>query len=47
MKRILFVISTLAILSFIFGACATQHKCPAYGHYTEIPVSVEDNVAEL
>lgn len=47
MKRILLIISAFAIMSFLFATCTPQHKCPAYGHYTEIPVSTDDNIAEL
>ncbi len=46
MKRTLLIISVLFVLLTTFAACATQHKCPAYGHYTEVPQVMNDNVAE-
>lgn len=42
MKRTLSIICLLIAFSFIVAACATQHKCPAYGHYTQV-VSVDES----
>lgn len=45
MKRIVVIIGLAIAFSLTTVACATQHKCPAYGHYTQVaPVAVE-NVA--
>lgn len=43
MKRIILVISCLFIIALSFSACATHEKCPAYGHYTEIPQNIDNN----
>lgn len=35
MKKIIALLSLVVVIAFVFSACASQHKCPAYGHYTQ------------
>ena len=43
MKR--FILSLCVVVAIVLLACAceNQHKCPAYGHYTEVSTNVDDN----
>lgn len=43
MKRFILVIGICLAITFIVSACENQHKCPAYGHYTEVAQPVNDN----
>lgn len=46
MKKIMIVIALVFAGLLVFSACDTQHKCAAYGHYTEV-VNVDDNSNQL
>ena len=43
MKR--FILSLCVVVAAVLLACAceNQHKCPAYGHYTDVPAQTDDN----
>ncbi len=43
MKR--FILSLCVVVAAVLLACAceNQHKCPAYGHYTDVPTQTDDN----
>lgn len=43
MKRIIISLIVVFAVAVMVSACANQHKCPAYGHYTEVQTSVDDN----
>ncbi|MCR5115003.1 MAG: hypothetical protein K6A95_04915 [Bacteroidales bacterium] len=43
MKRIVLSLVVLFAAALLVSACATQHKCPAYGHYTEVPADMDAN----
>ena len=45
MKKIIVITVTIIFGACILGACATQSKCPAYGHYSQLeqPVSEDGN----
>ena len=43
MKRVLLVLGVILTALVMFSACGTQHKCAAYGHYSEVVTSVEQN----
>ena len=43
MKRVLLVLVVILTALVMFSACDTQHKCAAYGHYSEVVTSVEQN----
>lgn len=45
MKRIVVIISLAVAFSLLTISCATQHKCPAYGHYTEVAPMEVENIA--
>lgn len=42
-----FIVVTLALIfsGLVFSSCATQSKCPAYGHYSQLeqPVPESEN----
>ena len=42
MKRIILSLSVIAAIIILACSCENQHKCPAYGHYTEVQ-QVDDN----
>ena len=46
MKKIMIVIAMFFAGLLVFSACDTQHKCAAYGHYTEV-VNADDNSNQL
>lgn len=46
MKKIMIVIALVFAGLLVFSACDTQHKCAAYGHYTEV-VNAEDSSNQL
>ena len=41
MKKVLLVLGVFLTALVIFSACDTQHKCAAYGHYSEVVTDVE------
>jgi hypothetical protein len=43
MKRFILSLCIVAAAAILVCACEPQHKCPAYGHYTEVPTNVDDN----
>ncbi|MBP5709768.1 MAG: hypothetical protein J6W84_02190 [Bacteroidales bacterium] len=45
MKKIIVIAVTIIFGACLFSACASQSKCPAYGHYSQLeqPVSDEGN----
>ena len=43
MKKTLFVLGLFFTALMVFSACATQHKCAAYGHYTEVVTDTEQS----
>ena len=45
MKKTIALISLIIAFAFVFSACATQHKCPAYGHYTQTITVDESTLA--
>lgn len=46
MKRILVFILLIGSALFVVDSCATREKCPAYGHYTDLNIEPNGNVAE-
>lgn len=46
MKKIMIVIALVFAGLLVFSACDTQHKCAAYGHYSEV-VTVDDQNNQL
>jgi len=36
MKRTIVILLCAAALVFLVASCYTAHKCPAYGHYSEV-----------
>ena len=43
MKKILLVLGVFFTTLLIFSACNTQHKCAAYGHYSEVVSDMNQN----
>ena len=43
MKRFILSLCIVAAAAILACACEPQHKCPAYGHYTEVSTNVDDN----
>ena len=43
MKKVLLVLGVFFTAVLIFSACDTQHKCAAYGHYTEVVSDMDQN----
>lgn len=43
MKRVLIALGFFFMAIMVFSACDTQHRCAAYGHYTEVVADMEQN----
>ena len=43
MKKVLLVLGVILTALMIFSSCDTQHKCAAYGHYTEVVTDMEQS----
>ncbi|MBQ4432833.1 MAG: hypothetical protein IJP65_08640 [Bacteroidales bacterium] len=46
MKRIVVIISFIFAVALVASACETQHKCPAYGHYTQVSAPSDATLAQ-
>ncbi|MBO4655235.1 MAG: hypothetical protein J5644_06795 [Bacteroidales bacterium] len=43
MKKFAFALALIFTAVLVFSSCDTQHKCAAYGHYSEVITVDEQN----